>query len=92
MRPHIALGHALGYYSDMPTIRETLLAEIDAYLAETGVSASDFGVTCMGDPSFVGRLRAGRDVKASTIDKVRRWMKSHPLGRGNRPSDSRVAA
>ena len=65
----------------MTTIREQFLSEIEAYLAKSGMVSSDFGIAAMGDPSFVLRLRGGSDPKASTIDKVRRWMHEHPLAR-----------
>lgn len=77
----------------MKTVRDTLLDEIDAFRAATGMTTSEFGVQCMGDPSFLFRLRDGKDIRGSTVDKVRRWMAdaATPLAR-KRPSESRSAA
>jgi hypothetical protein len=76
----------------MTTIREQFLSEIEAYLTKSGMVSSDFGIATMGDPSFVLRLRGGSDPKASTIDKVRRWMHEHPLARRQRKAEARSAA
>ena len=77
----------------MTTIREQFLSEIEAYLVKSGMVSSDFGIATMGDPSFVLRLRGGSDPKASTIDKVRRWMADHPLARRRpRKAEARSAA
>jgi hypothetical protein len=75
----------------MTTIREQFLSEIETYLAKSGMGSSDFGIATMGDPSFVLRLRGGTDPRASTIDKVRRWMHDHPLAR-RRKAEARSAA
>lgn len=76
----------------MTTIREQFLSEIEAYLTKSGMVSSDFGIATMGDPSFVLRLRGGSDPKASTIDKVRRWMHEHPLARRQKKVEARSAA
>ena len=75
----------------MSTIREIFLAEVETYLARSGMGPSEFGFQTMGDPSFVPTLRAGRDPKSSTIDRVRKWMADHPLAR-RRKAEARSAA
>ena len=65
----------------MTTTRETLLREIEAYLARSEMGAAEFGKRTMKDPSFVGRLRNGVNPGGKTIDKVRLWMREHPLDR-----------
>ena len=61
--------------------RDKLLAEIDAYLAASGINQSDFGERAMGNRSFVARLRHGMNITIESMDKVRAWMASHPLDR-----------
>lgn len=75
----------------MSTIREMFLSEVETYLARSGMGPSEFGFQTMGDPSFVPTLRAGRDPKSSTIDRVRRWMHEHPLAR-RRKAEAHSAA
>lgn len=51
---------------------EELLAEIEAALAKSGLSATKFGKDAVGDPSFVFDLRDGkRDLRVSTVQRVR---------------------
>jgi hypothetical protein len=49
---------------------QELLDRIDAYLAETGISAAKFGADAVNDPAFVYDLRAGREPRRATIQKV----------------------
>lgn len=53
-----------------------LIAEIDRYLTNTGISEITFGRKALGDPHFVRQLRAGRDVRMSTLEKVRGFMET----------------
>ena len=52
----------------------TLLAEIEAFLAERGVSASKFGLAAVKDGHLVANLRKGNSVTLRTADKVRAYM------------------
>lgn len=61
------------------TAREKFLAEIEAYLAATGMTPTDFGLAALNDGSFVGRVRDGRAPNLNTVERVRSWMASHPL-------------
>lgn len=56
------------------TLKEALLADIEAFLASTGMKHTTFGYKVMNDPAFVSRLREGRDVRTDTIDRVRAFM------------------
>jgi len=53
-----------------------LLAEIDAFLSETGIAASTFGHRACHDWTLVDRLRRGGDVRRRTEARVRAWMTS----------------
>ena len=47
-----------------------LAVDIEAFLLETGMAASAFGMEVMGDPSFVDELRAGRDLRWRTEQRL----------------------
>lgn len=48
-----------------------LLAEVDAFLAETGMGQSYFGKAAVGNSEIVPRLRAGGRVWPETASKLR---------------------
>ena len=53
---------------------DTLLNEIEVFLAKHGMAPSRFGALSIGDARLVTDLHRGRDLKASTLDRVRRFM------------------
>lgn len=59
----------------MHTTAELLLAEIEAYLARTGETATKFGLAAVRDGHLVSRLRKGESVTLKTADKVRAYMR-----------------
>ena len=50
------------------------------------------GEAVLGDPSFVLRLRRGRDPKASTVDAVRAYMAAYKPRPKPRAGNDRAAA
>ena len=52
----------------------TLIAEIDAFLASQDMAESAFGKAAVGDPNFLQDLRAGRELRFSTMKRVRAFM------------------
>ncbi len=54
-----------------------ILTQIDAFCARHGLAETRFARMVLNDPSFVYRLRAGADIKRSTIVKVRKFMDSY---------------
>jgi hypothetical protein len=54
--------------------REEILAEIEQFLKETGMSATKFGDRAISDRALMFRLRGGRDLKLATVDKIRAFM------------------
>lgn len=52
-----------------------LLTEIESFLESSGMSATAFGTAALGDPPFVMQLRNGRDIKASTAERVRAFIR-----------------
>jgi phosphopantothenoylcysteine decarboxylase/phosphopantothenate--cysteine ligase len=53
-----------------------LLAEIEAFLAGSGVTATKFGIAAINDGHLVANLRKGSSVTLKTADKVRAYMAS----------------
>lgn len=60
------------------SLHDTFRAEVDAYLATTGQSATAFGRASVNDPGFVFALRRGRSPSARVIDRVRAYMAANP--------------
>ena len=58
----------------MRTEPQSLLSEIDAFLAETGMGASYFGKAATGNSELVARLRSGGRVWPETIERARSFM------------------
>lgn len=56
---------------------DPLLTEIEAFCIAQALSEWQFGELALKDRKFVGQLRAGRDIRRSTIGKVRTFMASY---------------
>lgn len=54
---------------DIP--HEDLLADIDLLCEEKSLTASEFGVSALNDPSLVFDLRKGRELRRKTEAKVK---------------------
>jgi hypothetical protein len=70
----------------------TLLAEIEAFLAESGMGESYFGKRASGNSELVARLRQNRRVWPETADKVLSFINDRRAvlngGHGNAPAAS----
>lgn len=53
-----------------------LIAEIDAFLAARGISATALGARALNDPSFYATLLRGRDCRRSTVQRLRAFMRA----------------
>ena len=58
----------------MPGTTRDLLTDIEAFLAECGVSATKFGLAAVNDGHLIKNLRSGASVTLKTADKVRAYM------------------
>lgn len=58
----------------MQSPTEMLLSEVDAFLTRTGTAPSAFGSQAVGDPNLVRNLRAGREPRFNTIQKVKEFI------------------
>ena len=59
----------------------TLLDDIEKFLVRHSMSHYRFGLAALNDKHFVSDLRAGRDIRASTSERVRTFMAAHELER-----------
>jgi len=53
-----------------------LIQQVEDFCAQQCVTESAFGELALNDRHFVRQLRAGRDVRMSTVLKVRRFMET----------------
>jgi hypothetical protein len=54
-----------------------LIAQIEAFLAKTGMSATAFGITAAGDRRILGDLKErGRELRRETRTKVETFIKT----------------
>jgi len=53
---------------------EQLLREIDDFCRRWDISNTEFGVKATNDRSLVGAIKRGRDLRVSTVDRIRRFM------------------
>lgn len=60
------------------SIQEDLLAEIEAFLVSRDMPQTTFGRLAMNDGKFVTRVRSGGNMTLSTVERVRRFMRSAP--------------
>ena len=75
------------YYEKIMSARDQLLADIEAFLEQTGMKATPFGVQAAGERGFVTRLRQGGDVTLSTAERVRDFMRRwRPSPKQRRPA------
>lgn len=70
----------------------SLLAEIDAFLAETGIAATTFGRHAVNDGKFVGRIRSGSGITVALVDRVRAHIATERVKRGLQPRSASTAA
>lgn len=54
-----------------------LLRRIDAFLKRTRTAPTRFGRDVVGDPNFIASLKQGRELRASTVRRVRDYLDAH---------------
>lgn len=54
----------------------TLLIEITGFLDDTGIAPTIFGRDAVGDPNLLRNLKAGRELRSGTAQRVRDFMAS----------------
>ena len=59
------------------TFQTDLLAQIEAFLPERGITESTFGRLAVNDGKFVRRLRAGDNMTIATLNKASEFIAAH---------------
>lgn len=57
-------------------MQERLLAEVETFLVKRKMSATEFGLSAVGTPNLVPRLRSGSNMKMETIRKVWKYLET----------------
>ena len=79
-------------------ITHPILAEIEAFIVANNVTPSVFGTSAVNDPCFVFDLRAGREPRRATLQKVVAFMRdtadetTPPTRQGKAPKKQAGAA
>ena len=78
-------------------ITHPILAEIEAFIVANNVTPSVFGTSAVNDPRFVFDLRAGREPRRATLERVVAFMReaadeSTPPVRQGKPLKKQGAA
>jgi phosphopantothenoylcysteine decarboxylase / phosphopantothenate---cysteine ligase len=68
----------------MHTLARALLAEIEAFLAESGLTPTKFGLAAVNDGHLVANLRKGNSVTLKTADRVRAFIGTAARAQGGR--------
>ena len=61
----------------IPSLRDTLLAQIDAFCQEWRMTRTQFGIHAMNDATFVTRLKGGSNIGINSVDKARRFIATY---------------
>ena len=69
----------------MSAATEALLAEIEAFLARSGLTPTKFGIAAVNDGHLVANLRQGHSITLKTADKVRAYMREQCDGDRDKP-------
>ena len=70
---------------------DTLLADIEEFLAEHELSEWQFGDLALNDRHFVRQLRDEREPRRKTVDRVRQFMAEYPERRRADAEQARAA-
>jgi len=71
--------------------KQTLLSEVEKFLAVSGMKDSTFGHLTVNDGKFVARLRGGSSCTLETAERIRRFLAEHSEGKSPRGRRRQVA-
>lgn len=60
---------------------ESFLREIEAFIAESGMAESTFGIRAVNDGKLLDRLRGQGSVTTRTMHRVEQFIASHRAGK-----------
>ena len=75
--------------------RHQIMHDVEAFLARTGMHQTTFGMRSVGDFKLVTRLRNGKDIMLSRLEKMYRFMAAYDASEKAKKkprATSRVAA
>ena len=55
-----------------------LITQIEAFSTKHGLSEWQFGELVMNDRHFIRQLRTGRDLRMSTVERVKTFLDTYP--------------
>lgn len=61
---------------DIDPTPDPVLAEVEAFLQTTQMTATAFGQQSLNDPTLVHELRKGRECKRVTRERIRHFMRA----------------
>lgn len=71
---------------------EIILAQIDAFLATSGMAPTRLGIETLGDGGLVKNLREGRSLSIRNAEKVLRFIEEHePAADSDDPAQQAAA-
>jgi len=78
VQTRMPLDNPARIWSAVSDMKKEFLKEINAFMDAHAMKWTQFGKLAMNDKSFVNNLMIdGRDVKISTIEKVRKFMRTY---------------
>lgn len=60
---------------------DSLLSEIEVFITAHGLAETTFGQKALGDKHFVRQLREGRDIRLSTVGRIKQFMLTYASDR-----------
>ncbi len=57
------------------TLTDQLMSEIDAFLRDTGMAPTRFGVEAVSDPTLLTKLGKGRTITLARADRIRSYIR-----------------
>ncbi len=59
---------------------DQIVEEIERFIARTGMTPTAFGKLAVNNGRLVGDLRRGRDIRLSTVERIRAFIRSYEAG------------
>ena len=85
----VTADRVLAFMGDAP-VGPAFRAEVEAFLAATGIKRSVLGLGATRNPSFVAHLRRGTSPMLSTVGRVRGWMAANASATEARAIERRI--
>ena len=70
-------------------LQTALLAEIHAFLNETRMSRTAFGINALGSPNWLNSVENGRSPNLRNVEKVMTYMRDYRAAIGQKQSEKK---